>query len=86
MCICAPPRTPIEGVTVYGRSEWPEYLELCRFFEDRGVLFDHEDVGADTAALEQMRCLSGQVERTVIAIGKRIFVGFMLAELERALP
>lgn len=86
MCVCAPPRTPIEGVSVYARSEWPDYLALRRFFEDRGVLFEHEDVGRDAAALERMRSLSHQIDQSIVVIGSKVFIGFSPAELERALP
>lgn len=86
MCVCAPPRTPVEGVTIYARDGWPDYLALRSFFEDRGVLFEHEDIDRDLAALERMRCLSGQIDQAVVAIGSKIFVGFRPAELERTLP
>lgn len=86
MCICAPPRTPVEGVIIYARPGEPDYESLRCFFEDRGVLFEHEDVGSDPAALERMRCLSDQTDRAVVAIGSTVFVGFTPAELERALP
>jgi hypothetical protein len=85
MCICAAPRTPFEGVTVYGRHDSREYEKLSSFFEDRGVLFEFANV-AEQPNRQRMVDLSGQEEAVVIEIGRKIFVGFTPAELERALP
>lgn len=86
MCICAIPPTPIEGVTVYGRREAGDFQAVRRFFEDRGVLFDQADVGADTANLERMAALSGQTDNVVVEVGKRVLVGFDSDALESVLP
>ena len=47
MCICAAPTTPFEGVTVYGRRQAADYQEVRRFFDGRGVVFDHADIEGD---------------------------------------
>lgn len=86
MCICAVTRTPPEGVTVYGRSEARDFQQVYRFFENRGVLFEHADVEYDSAKLQRMAELSGQEQAVVIEIGCKIFVGFNPDELEQALP
>ncbi|MBE7556081.1 MAG: glutaredoxin family protein [Anaerolineales bacterium] len=86
MCICAAPTTPFEGVTVYGRRQATDYQEVRRFFEGRGVVFDHADIEGDQASLQRMVELSGQQEAVVIEIGKNIFVGLNPAELDRVLP
>jgi hypothetical protein len=86
MCICAAPRTPLEGVTVYGRQEARDFRQVKSFFEDRGVIFSHTDVEHDQAGLEQMVSLSGQQDAVVVEIGKNIFVGFTPNELEAVLP
>lgn len=86
MCICAAPRTPLEGVTVYGDRAASDYRQLQRFFADRGVLFDHADPEQDQANRQRMVALSGQDKSVVVEIGKKVFVGFNPAELERALP
>lgn len=86
MCICAVTRTPPEGVTVYGRDEARDFQQVYRFFENRGVVFEHADVGHDTAKLQRMVDLSGQQNAVVIEIGSRIFVGFNPDELEQVLP
>ena len=86
MCICAAPRTPLEGVTVYGRPEARDFRQVKSFFEDRGVIFQHTDVAQDPAGLAHMMTLSGQQEAVVVEIGRKIFVGFRPAELEAVLP
>lgn len=86
MCICAAPTTPFEGVTVYGRRQAADYQEVRRFFEGRGVLFDHADIEGDQASLQRMVELSGQQNAVVIEIGKNIFVGLDREALERVLP
>lgn len=86
MCICAAPTTPLEGVTVYGRSQAADYKEVRRFFDDRGVVFDYADVERDQASLQRMLELSGQQNSVVIEIGKNIFVGLNPSELECVLP
>lgn len=86
MCICAAPRTPIEGVTVYGRCDARDFHEVRTFFEDRGVIFTHADVEQDPAKLERMVTLSQQQEAVVIEIGQKIFVGFQADALEAVLP
>jgi len=85
MCICAAPRTPFEGVTVYGRQDRTDFQKVETFFEDRGVLFTFADV-QQQANQERIISLSGQEEAVVIEIGRKIFVGFTPTELERALP
>lgn len=85
MCICAAPRTPIEGVTVYGRRDNDDFQKVSTFFEDRGVVFDVAD-SQDETNLQRMITLSGQQESVVVEIGRKIFVGFTPAELTRALP
>ena len=79
MCICAVPTTPPEGVTVYGRSQAADCQAVHRFFENRGVLFDHADTESNAANLQRMVELSGQQEAVVIEIGKNIFVGLRTA-------
>lgn len=86
MCICAAPRTPVEGVIVYGRQLADDYQAVCRFFRDRGVQFEPAEVEDDPANLQVMTALSGQQEATVIKIGKKILVGFDQVELDRVLP
>jgi glutaredoxin len=86
MCICAAPRTPLEGVTVYGSRQTKAYQEVCRFFEDRGVRFDRADIEDNQTNLERVIALSGQQDAPVIEIGKQIFIGFDSVELDRALP
>ncbi len=86
MCICAIPPTPIEGVKVYGRRNAPDFLQLRRFLEDRGVIFEYSDVERDPTALARMKALSGQDRAVVVEIGQKVIVGFDRAALERALP
>ena len=86
MCICAAPKTPIEGVTIYGRHDARDFREVRTFFEDRGVVFTHADVGQDPANLERMVVLSRQQEAVVVEIGQKIFVGFQPDALEAILP
>lgn len=86
MCICAAPTTPLEGVTVYGRSQAADYQAVRRFFDDRGVVFDYADVERDQTSLQRMLDLSGQQNSVVIEIGKKIFVGLNPVELECVLP
>jgi len=86
MCICAAPRTPLEGVTVYGRRQANDYRQVHSFFEERGVLFEQADIEHDPANLQRMVELSGQQDAVVIEIGRKIFVGFNPDELDRALP
>ena len=86
MCICAAPSTPFEGVTVYGCRQAADYQEVRRFFEDRGVLFEHADIECDQANLQRMVELSGQQSAVVIEIGKKIFVGLNPEELVCVLP
>lgn len=86
MCICAAPRTPLEGVTVYGEATARDFRQIKSFFEDRGVIFEHADPGDDSANRDRMLSLSGQQEATVVEIGKNIFVGFTPDALEMVLP
>ena len=86
MCICAAPITPLEGVTVYGHREAKDFQQAQRFFEDRGVIFEHTDIERDRTGRERMAALSGQEEAVVIEIGQKIFVGFYPDQLETALP
>ena len=86
MCICAPPRTPPEGVVIYGQPEWPDVRSLFSFFEDRGVVYDAENVARQPDALERMQCLSGQTALAVTVIGKAVFVGYVPDQIERVLP
>lgn len=86
MCVCAVPTTPFEGVTVYGRRQAADYQAVRRFFEDRGVLFDHADIEGDQASLQRMVELSGQQETVVIEIGQNIFVGLDPEALNYVLP
>jgi hypothetical protein len=86
MCICAVPRTPVEGVNVYARKDAKDFKQVSLFFEDRGVRFKHMDVAEDPDDLAKMMSLSGQQDAVVVEIGKRIFVGFTPDELERVLP
>jgi len=86
MCICAAPRTPFEGVTVYGHRQANDYRQVRGFFEDRGVLFEQADIEGDPANLQRMVELSGQQDAVVIAIGQKIFVGFKPDELDCVLP
>lgn len=86
MCICAVTRTPPEGVIVYGRDEARDFQQVYRFFENRGVLFEHADVAHDAAKLQRMVELSGQQQAVVVEIGRKIFVGFSPDELEQVLP
>ena len=86
MCVCAVPSTPFEGVTVYGRRQAADYQEVRRFFEDRGVLFEHADIEGDQGSLQRMVELSGQQDAVVIEIGKNIFVGLNPEALDCVLP
>ena len=86
MCICAAPRTPPEGVIVYGEIKAKDFQEARCFFEDRGVIFEHADTRQDNANLERMIKLSGQQDSIVVEIGKKIFVGFNPDELDLVLP
>lgn len=86
MCICAVPRTPIEGVNVYARKDAKDFNQVRLFFEDRGVRFEHMDVAEDPDGLDKMMSLSGQQDAVVVEIGKKIFVGFTPDELENVLP
>lgn len=86
MCICAAPRTPLEGVTVYGGYGSRDFRDVKTFFEDRGVIFEHADTVQNKVNLERMIKLSGQEDSVVIEIGKNIFVGFTPDELEQVLP
>lgn len=86
MCICAVPRTPVEGVNVYARKDAGDFREVRLFFEDRGVRFEHMDVAEDADGLAKMKSLSGQQDEVVVEIGKKIFVGFKPDELESVLP
>lgn len=86
MCICAAPRTPLEGVTVYGDYGARDFREVKTFFEDRGVIFEHADTVQSRANLERMIELSGQEDAVVVEIGKKIFIGFTPDELEHVLP
>lgn len=86
MCICSAPRTPLEGVIIYGQRQANDTRQVCSFFEDRGVLFEQADIEGDPANLQRMVELSGQQEAVVIAIGQKIFVGFKPDELDRVLP
>ncbi len=86
MCVCASPRTPVEGVTVYGRQHANDVRQVQDFFEDRGVVYDYANIERDNSSRERMAVLSGQEENVVVEIGKKIFVGFEPAELERILP
>ena len=86
MCICAAPRTPLEGVNVFGRRSGRDFQQLQSFFEDRGVIVDYTDIEHDQSGLERMLSLSGQGEAVVTQIGQRIFVGFNPGEIETALP
>lgn len=85
MCICAPPTTPLEGVTVYGRQDASDFQAIRAFLEARGVLFEHVD-SADDAARQQVAAISGQHEASVVQIGSKIFVGFKPDALTQALP
>ncbi len=86
MCVCAPPRTPPEGVVIYARPEWSDFAALRNFFEDRGVVYDYENVVQQPAALQHMQRLSGQTEQAVTAIGSAVFIGYVPNEIERLLP
>lgn len=86
MCVCAGPCNPFEEITVYGSLAAADYQEVRRFFEDRGVLFDHADIEDNPASLQRMVELSGQQEAVVIEIGKNIFVGLNPEALNRVLP
>jgi arsenate reductase-like glutaredoxin family protein len=86
MCICAAPRTPPEGVTIYGDSNARDFRQLKSFFEDRGVLFDHADSTQSSANQERMLSLSGQQQAAVVEIGKNIFIGFTPDAIEQVLP
>lgn len=86
MCICAAPRTPLEGVNVFGHSRARDFQQLQSFFEDRGVVVTYTDVEQDQIAAERMLSLSGQNSAVVTQIGRRIFVGFNPGEIETALP
>jgi hypothetical protein len=86
MCICAAPRTPLEGVNVFGHGSARDFQQLQSFFEDRGVIVAYRDVEHDQIAVERMLTLSGQGQAVVTQIGQRVFVGFNPAEIETALP
>jgi hypothetical protein len=86
MCICAAPRTPVEGVNVYASKDARDYNEVRIFFEDRGVRFKHLDVAENADNLAKMKSLSGQQDEVVVEIGKKIFVGFTPDELQSVLP
>jgi hypothetical protein len=86
MCICAAPSTPFEGVTVYGRRQAADYQEVRRFFEARGVIFDHADIEGDPISSQRIVELSGQKDAVVIEIGKNIFVGLNPEALDCVLP
>jgi glutaredoxin len=86
MCVCAPPRTPVEGVTIYGRSRAEDVRRVQSFFEDRGVVFDYADIEQDADAANRAMELSGQRDAVVVAIGSRVFVGFDPSALDSALP
>lgn len=86
MCICAAPRTPLEGVTVYGDSNAKDFRQLKSFFDDRGVIFEHADSTQNSANQERMLSLSGQQDAAVVEIGKNIFIGFAPDAIEQVLP
>ena len=84
--MCAGPITPLEGVTVYGRTDSRGFYDVRRFFNDRGVIFTHADTSADQENQDKMINLSGQEESVVVEIGKKVFVGFVPEQIETALP
>ena len=86
MCICAVPRTPPEGVIVYGTDEARDFRQVRTFFEDRGVIFEHADTSHDQTNVDRMIELSGQQDAVVVEIGKKIFIGFTPDEIEQVLP
>ena len=86
MCICAAPRTPLEGVIVYGEVKAKDFQQAKSFFEDRGVIFEHADTQHNSTNLARMVELSGQQNSIVVEIGHNIFVGFKPDALDRVLP
>ncbi len=73
-------------ITLYRPPDSAEGRQVQHFFERKAVAFEDLDVSTDPQALHRMRALSGQVERPVIVVDDRIFVGFDPSELERLVP
>lgn len=73
-------------ITLYRMPDSSEGRQAQDFFDDKAVAYKDLDVSTDPQALQKMRTLSGQTDRPVIVVNKRVFVGFDLSKLERVVP
>ena len=74
MCICAAPTTPFEGVTVYGRRQAADYQEVRRFFDGRGVVFDHADIEGDQARKAEQWDMGARIRAVDQGPGGEVFL------------
>jgi glutaredoxin 3 len=77
---------PSVFVTIYSTPASVEGEEARNFFNRKGVPFEELDVSADPQALQRLRELSGQIDRPVIVVNDRVFVGFDDSQMESAVP
>ncbi len=77
---------PSVYVTIYAPPTSTETRDARDFFNSKGIPFEDLDVSTDPPARQKIQELSGQIERPVIVIDEKIFIGFDLSQLESAVP
>jgi glutaredoxin len=73
-------------VTLFSALSSVEGAQARSFFARKGVPFEDIDISANPEAVARMEALSGQMERPVVVIDGRVFVGFDTTELEPLVP
>jgi len=77
---------PAVDITLYRTSTLAEGLQAQAYFLRKGVAFNDLDISADQQARQEMIDLSGQMERPVITVNGRVFIGFNPVDLELVVP
>jgi glutaredoxin-like YruB-family protein len=72
-------------VKVYSTPTCPYCIRAKSYLKEKNVSFDNIDVASDSAGLQEMIKVSGQMGVPVIAIDGAIIVGFDQAKIDKKL-
>ena len=77
---------PAVDITVYRTPTSIEGIQAQEYFLRRGLAFQDLDVSINPQAMKEMGELSGQKDRPVVLVNRRVFVGFNPDELDLVVP
>ncbi len=77
---------PAVDITLYRKPTSDEGNQAREYFLRKGMAFEDLDISTNPIALNKVEELSGQNDRPVIVVNRRIFIGYDPDELDLVVP